>query len=101
MAITVTAKVVGGVVRYFDANGVQITAAQARAAVASEPAAVVEINRRALVAKAQAALASNATYLARSAPTTAQNTAQIKALTQQTNALIRLVVKALDSTSGT
>ena len=58
-------------------------------------------NRAALVAKATTALDANATYLARTAPTTAQNTAQIKALTRQVNALIKLTVNDLDSTTGT
>lgn len=100
MAITVTAKVIDGMVRYFNAQGLEITAAQARAAAAG-PEATAETNRRALLAKAQNALTANATYLAINSPTTAQNTAQIKALTRQMNALIRLTVKALDSTSGT
>lgn len=95
-----TAKIVDGVVHYFDANGVEITLAEA---IATAPFAetTVERNRRALIDKAQAALTSNDTYLARTAPTTAQNTAQVKALTRQVNALIRLTVKALDTTSGT
>ena len=58
-------------------------------------------NRAALLAKATAALDANATYLARSAPTTAQNTAQVKALTRQVNALIRLATAALSDTAGT
>lgn len=101
MAITVTAKVVDGTVRYFSSSGVELTVAQARAAVAAEPEAAAETNRRALVAKARAALTANATYLAIASPTNAQNTAQIKALTRETSALIRLVVKALDTTTGT
>jgi hypothetical protein len=64
-------------------------------------AQTAETNRLALIAKAAPALAANATYLALSAPTTAQNTAQIKALTRQVNTLIRLAARALDSTSGT
>lgn len=75
---------------------------QARGGVqAAEPTAVAVANRRALITKAQAALTTNATYLALAAPTTAQNTAQIKALTREVNALIRLLTKALDSASGT
>lgn len=55
-------------------------------------------NRRTLEQRAVTALAANATYLARTSPTTAQQTAQIKALTQQVNALIRLQAGALDAT---
>lgn len=40
---------------------------------------------------AASALAANATYLNLASPTTAQNTAQIKALTRQVTALIRLI----------
>jgi hypothetical protein len=91
------------------AAGSLTSAQQARAielgllpAVAAAPAAqTAGANRAALIAKAGPALAANATYLAISAPSTAQNTAQIKALTRQVNTLIRLAARALDSTSGT
>jgi hypothetical protein len=56
-------------------------------------------NRDQLTSRAQAALASNVVYLALGAPTAAQNTAQIKALTRQVDALIRLVIGQLDTTS--
>ena len=48
-----------------------------------------------LKAQAAAALAGDVTYLALTTPTTAQAVAQVQALTRQTNALIRLVVRAL------
>lgn len=56
-----------------------------------------------LHARARAALAGNATYLALATPTAAQTTAQVKALTRQINALIRLVVAAdlLTDNTGT
>ena len=79
---------------YFDGP---LTLAQVNAI----PECIVDVNRAALVAKANTALTSNATYIARTAPTTAQNTAQIKALSLQLDALIRLVGGFLDSTSGT
>ena len=45
----------------------------------------------ALLTKASNAIAANVTYLAIASPTNAQNLAQIRALTRQTNALMRLV----------
>lgn len=65
----------------------------------SEPVALT--NRAALLSKAQAAIQTNATYLALAAPTAAQSQAQVAALTRQVNALIRIVAQLLDSTSGT
>ncbi len=96
----ITAKVIDGTVRWFDGD-LEVTAAEARASVAGSTETVAETNRRALLSKAQNALTANATYLAISAPTSAQNTAQVKALTREVNALIRLAVRALDTTSGT
>lgn len=61
----------------------------------------IEVNSKDLRAKAQAALAANATYIAIAAPTVAQNTAQTKALTRQVNALIRMTLNLLDDVTGT
>lgn len=63
--------------------------------------AVHTLNRNTLLGKVQTALDNNDVYLSRTAPTTAQNTAQIKALTRQVNALLRLVSEQLDNTNGT
>jgi hypothetical protein len=49
--------------------------------------------RTTLRQNAAAALANNNTYIALANPSTAQNTAQIKALTQQINTLAKFVVK--------
>ncbi len=51
--------------------------------------------------KATAALTANATYLALPSPTNAQNLAQIRALTREANALVRLLLGSLDSLDGT
>ncbi len=98
--MNVTAKVDNGTTKYY-INGVEVTLAQAKTAVANEPEVIAETNKRSLESKANTALTGNATYLALASPTNAQNTAQIKALTRQNNALIRLLIKKLDTTSGT
>ena len=58
-------------------------------------------NRAALVAKATAAVAGNAAFLAIASPTQVQSLAQIKALTKQVTALIKLQTEALTDISGT
>ena len=58
-------------------------------------------NHDQLMSKATAAMTNNQTFLALSAPTTAQAVSQVQALTRQVNALIRLITEALDSTAGT
>jgi hypothetical protein len=63
-------------------------------------AEVVELD---LHAKARAALAANATFLALAAPTNAQTLAQVKTLTRECSALIRLLIRGdlLADTTGT
>lgn len=51
--------------------------------------------------KARQALASNASFLALATPTNAQTVAQVRALTRQTNALLRLYLDALNDVSDT
>lgn len=62
---------------------------------AGSPAANVQT----LQQQAQTALTNNRTYLAIPTPTTAQVTAQVKALTQQHQALIRLALAQFDATN--
>lgn len=58
-------------------------------------------NRATLVQRATTALTANDTFLALASPTNAQTLAQVKMLTKECSALIRLAVGALDATTGT
>jgi hypothetical protein len=58
----------------------------------------MDANRVRLLEQAQAALAANRDFLALASPTNAQTLAQVKALTRQTNAVIRLLVGDLTDT---
>lgn len=85
-------------------DGVPTVTWTARAKTADELAAVAQVaNAGSLEAKARAALTGNGTYLALAAPTNAQTVAQVKALTRQMTALIRLSLRGdlLDNTTGT
>lgn len=55
-------------------------------------------NATAIRDKATAALDANKTFLALNNPTAAQNAAQVKALTRQVNALVRLALGRFDAT---
>jgi hypothetical protein len=56
------------------------------------------VNADALRQAAADALATNRTYVGLATPTAAQTTAQVKALSRQVNALIRLALGQLDGT---
>jgi len=58
-------------------------------------------NRRTLLQRASAAIAANQIYLEISDPTAAQVRDQVRLLTREVTALLRLAIEALDSTSGT
>lgn len=64
-------------------------------------APTVVANAGALVAKARAALATNAAFLAIASPSNAQAVAQVQALTRQVNALIKLALDDLADISAT
>lgn len=64
------------------------------ASVPAPPSDAVEASIR---AKAKAALAANTTYLGIASPTAGQTTAQVKLLTRQNQALIRLLLAELDA----
>lgn len=91
---------------------IETTAAHRRYRVTDDAGAVIgedveqiltgsEANAQTLRDRAGAALAANATYLALSSPTAAQNTTQVQRVTKECSALIRLALNLLDSTDGT
>lgn len=57
------------------------------------------VNAATIRANAATAYTNNAIYIALAAPSTAQNTAQIKAMAQQINGLIRIITNKLDGTT--
>jgi hypothetical protein len=58
-------------------------------------------NRSTIEQRATHALTANATFLAIASPTNAQTLAQVRRLTQECTALIRLALNQVDSTDGT
>jgi len=61
----------------------------------------IAANRTAIEDKATRALATNAKFLALTTPTNAQTLAQVKALTRENTAIIRLLLNRLDTDEGT
>ena len=62
---------------------------------------VAAVNVQTVQQRAQAALAANATFLALGAPTNAQILAQVRLLTKECNALIRLALGQVSDVSDT
>jgi hypothetical protein len=60
-----------------------------------------QANQQAILDKATLAITTNATFLALANPTTAQAITQVKALTRESNGLIRLLLGALTDVSDT
>lgn len=58
-----------------------------------------DANQLTLQQQARTAMVNNRTYTALASPTNAQQTAQVKALTQQMNGVIRLLLGQLDATN--
>ena len=75
-----------------------LTAAEASELAAMDTANAQGTNRTTIEQQAANALAGNRTFLALASPTNAQNAAQVKALTQQNNRIIRLLLNQLDGT---
>ena len=71
---------------------------EAQALADSQVRQLVEGNRTTLADRAATALQTNADFLALASPTNPQTLAQVKALTRQNTALIRLVLGLLEST---
>lgn len=70
--------------------------------VAQQPApGTPGANQQTLQQRAQAALATNATFLAIATPSNVQVIAQVQTLTKECSALIRLLLNQLDSAAGT
>ena len=61
----------------------------------------MEANRQTLLTKARTALTNNGKFLDIASPTQAQAVAQVKALTRQMNAIIKIVASDLPDTAGT
>lgn len=93
-------------VTFYNANG---TVNSTRAYTAEENTATdariaettAETNAATLTAKAKTALTNNNTFLAIASPTNTDIVAQVKALTRQVNALIKLEIQDLANTTGT
>lgn len=64
-------------------------------------AATEAINRAAILAKATAAVVANGTFLALASPTNAQVVAQVRLLTREATALIKVATAALADQTGT
>lgn len=97
---------VAGTYTRWDANGNQLeqralTASEIASLAAQESSATGLQNRTQLISKATQALTANATYLGIGTPTAAQNAAQVKSLTRQVNALLRIELQELSDVSDT
>lgn len=74
------------------------TAEENAAAAERDVRRTQDTNRATLVERARAALTTNRDFLAVPTPTNAQTLAQVRALTRQMNAALRLLVGDLDGT---
>jgi hypothetical protein len=74
------------------------TAAENARADALAAAAAADQNASTIKAQVAAAITANKAYVALANPTTAQTTAQVKALSRQLNGVMRLLTGQLDAT---
>lgn len=102
LAAEVASKFVGVIAISDDGTVRTVTAdmpqADLQAAIDAHTAIDERANRATLVDRAATALQANRDFLALASPTNAQTLAQVKALTRQNTALIRLALGRLDST---
>jgi len=77
------------------------TADETAHAAAEAAETALRTNKRTIEDRAAQALSANATFLAIASPTNAQTLAQVRRLTQECSALIRLALNQLDTTDGT
>lgn len=84
-------------------TGIGVDDAALQTAVTAAAAAFVDrdSNRATIAAKAKQALDANDTFLAVATPTNAQILAQVRAVTRECSALIRLVLDEVETTGGT
>jgi len=61
----------------------------------------IQVNTDTLHARCHQALSTNAAFLALASPTNAQTLAQVKVLTRECTALIRLLLNQVDDITGT
>jgi hypothetical protein len=92
-----------GTAGYYSGNPLSkqrdLTAQEAADLAAMDTANTQAVNGDTLRTQALSALDTNRTYIARQSPTAAQQTAQIKAMAQQLNGVIRLLLGQLDGTN--
>ena len=88
-----------GSVEYYDT--VSDSVVDPTAALSGNAEVVARKNEATIRDRMRTALAVNDTYIARTSPTNAQTVAQVKALSRQNNAIIRLLLRQLDSVNNT
>jgi hypothetical protein len=97
---------VAGTFTAWDSSGNQtsqrpLTAAETAFFVEDTETTRLATNQETIIGKAKAALAANNTFLAIASPTAAQVSAQVKLLTRENNAIVRLLLNDMTNASDT